>query len=64
MQAAFKYREITAFAGMEAEPSSLQVSGVGALKNKGSDSLAGRISLSGDRLVTTAVPRRISAGAN
>ena len=37
MQAAFKYRETTVFAGMEAEPSSLQVSGVGALRIKGSD---------------------------
>ena len=34
MQAAFKYHETTP---LEAEPSSLQVSGVGALTIKGSD---------------------------
>ena len=37
MQAAFKYRETTPSVGMEAEPSSLQVSGVGPLRIKGSD---------------------------
>ena len=37
MQAAFKCRETTAFDGMEAEPLSLQASGVGALKIKGTD---------------------------
>ena len=36
MQAAFKYRETTALVGMESELSSLQVSGVGALRIKGS----------------------------
>ena len=37
MQAAFKYRETTPLSGLEAEPSSLQVSGVGPLRIKGSD---------------------------
>ena len=37
MQAAFKYRETTPSVGMEAEPSSLQVSGFGPLRIKGSD---------------------------
>ena len=36
MQAAFKYRETTPSVGMYSEPSSLQVSGVGALRIKGS----------------------------
>ena len=36
MQAAFKYCETTAIDGMESELSSVQVSGVGALKIKGS----------------------------
>ena len=37
MQAAFKYHETTAFDGMESEPSSLQASGVGTQKIKGSN---------------------------
>ena len=36
MQAAFKCRETTAFDGMQAEHSSVQVTGVGALRIKGS----------------------------
>ena len=36
MQVAFKYRETTPFVGMESEPSPVQVSGIGALRIKGS----------------------------
>ena len=34
MQAAFKYRETTPLSGLEAEPSSLQVSAVGPLRDQ------------------------------
>ena len=37
MQAAFKYRETTAFDGMESEPLSSKLSSIGALKIKGAD---------------------------
>ena len=37
MQAAFEYHETTPLSGLEAEPSSLQVSGFGPLRIKGSD---------------------------
>ena len=39
MQAAFKYRETTPSVGTEAELSSLQVSGFGPLRIKGSDAV-------------------------